>query len=168
MKTLVVSTFPACGKTYLSDEQKKLEYSVLDADSNKFKNTCFWESKYIEYIQNNLNKYDFILICQHDNVLTELDNKNISYVTVAPNNSDAISLKERNLIKQQWFGRFLLRDNSHIKNMRNWLQKIYTNYDIWTKPDFFKKFKTIRHFTLNQNQYLLDIIDELYYFKENI
>ena len=36
MKTLVISAFPACGKSYATDKLIKKGYKVLDSDSSQF------------------------------------------------------------------------------------------------------------------------------------
>ncbi|MBD5441791.1 MAG: hypothetical protein HDR34_00025 [Treponema sp.] len=167
MKTLVISTFPACGKTYLSKYQNNIGYHIIDIDSGKFKNNKHWETCYVDYIENKIGYYDFILISQHDEVLLELKMRNIPFITVAPDNSLELSEKEKQLIKQQWFGRFLLRDNSHINNIDIWLTKLVKNYDIWTNPAYLKRYNPLSHFVLKENQYLEDIINKIYLFKEN-
>ena len=57
MKTLVISAFPACGKSWLAKHQSQLGYKVLELESSKYDKTeqC-WEDKYVkdikEYIAN--------------------------------------------------------------------------------------------------------------------
>lgn len=173
MKTLIISAFPACGKTYLFKEQDKLEfngikYSFSDSDSSKFDKQENWEKAYIDSIQSKIGTVDFILISQHDEVLQELNNRHIPFVIVAPSNEEWLNKEEMVLTKQQWFGRFVLRDNSHIKDFNTWLNKLSTNYDNWTTYKSLTRFKPVSVFTLKQNEYLSNIIQELYYKKENI
>lgn len=168
MRTLIISAFPGCGKTYLTEHQKNLGYYIADIDSYKFKRGAHWEKKYVDYIVNNIGKYDFILISQQDEVLSELQRRNIPFITVAPNNSTLISIKERQLIKQQWFGRFILRNNFHIINLKEWLEKLYKNYDAWTTPQHFKQYRPIKHFALKQDEYIYDIINTIYVLCQNI
>lgn len=158
MKTVIISAFPGCGKTYLAENQKNLDYTIADIDSYKFAHEVQWVCKYIDYVLSNIGKYDFILITQQDEVLMELKKRDITFVTVAPDNSLSLSVKERQLIKQQWFGRFILRNNSHITNLNLWLEKLEKNYDNWTNPDFFEYYKPLYHFALKQDEYLEDII----------
>lgn len=162
MKTLIVSAFPGCGKTYLYQHQADIGYCIIDVDSSKFKDNNCWEVHYVNYIENCIGKFDFILVSQHDEVLLELKKRNLPFVTVAPDNSLEISEKEKQLIKQQWFGRFVLRDNSHIIKLNVWLTKLNTNYDTWTNPEYLKQFSPLRHYTLKAHQYLDDIIEHIY------
>lgn len=68
-----------------------------------------WEFEYVEHIIDNIRKYDFIFIEQYLNVLKLLNINNIPFIVVAPDNSQNLSVKERQQIKQQWFCRFLSR-----------------------------------------------------------
>ncbi len=158
MKVKIISAFPGCGKTYLYNNQIKYGLKILDAESYLFHKTPNWEKEYILYIMNQLSNFDLILVSQHDEVLLELNNKKLSFITVAPNNSPDLTNREKMLIKQQWFGRFILRNNNHVGDFDKWVKKINENYDKWTNPDFFKHFNPYCHFSLNQNEYLCDII----------
>lgn len=175
MKTMIVSAFPGCGKTYLGENQDKLEFnfkgekrkfSFLDSDSSHYKKHDGWEKEYIDDIETKLGTVDFIFISQHDKVLEELDSRKIPFVTVTPNNSESISEEERKLIKQQWFGRFVLRDNSHIYNFTDWLESLKKNYDAWTSVDELVKYHPQKLYLLKENEYISNIIEELYYDKE--
>lgn len=118
--------------------------------------------KYVDFIEKSIGHYDLILISQHDNVLLELHKRGLTFFTVAPDNSNKISNRERLLIKQQWFGRFVLRDNSHITNFDAWILKLKLNYDNWTDPVKLLQQGSKKHFSLKANQYLSDIIEEIY------
>lgn len=71
------------------------------------------------------------------------------------------------IIKQQWFGRFILRDNSHIKNFSKWLNHMKDIYDERTGLGFIVKHNPASFFVLKQDQYLSDIIDDLYWKKQH-
>ena len=174
-RTLIVSAFPACGKTYLYRNQKdllfgpkgvKVCYSFLDSDSSRFKKYDGWEKDYVDYIENHIGSVDFIFISQHDEVLRELKYRRIPFVTVAPCNTSCANDKERQLIKQQWFGRFVLRDNSHIYDLHAWLKDLSENYDNWTSEEQLTKYDPVSFFVLHADQYLSDIIEDLYWKKE--
>jgi len=168
MKTMIVSAFPACGKTYLFRNQEKLGFKIADTDSSKFTKHEGWEKGYVDHIVTDIGSYDFIFCSRSEHVLRELFLRGIPFVVVAPNNvSELKSDNERLLIKQQWFGRFILRDTSHIKNLRNWLNRLYSNYDEWTSWEHLNKFTPVSIFLLEQNQYLSSIIHDLYWKKEN-
>lgn len=167
MKTILISSFPGCGKTYLYNNQGQLGYSILDIDSGSFKRDGGWVSRYVDDIEKMIGKVDFILISQHDEVLSELNKRHIRFFTVAPNSSDNITPRCKELIKQQWFGRFILRDNSHIDDFKSWMEKINCNYETWTNKDYLLSFNPLCHFALNEDQYLEDIIKDIIAFTNN-
>lgn len=89
-------------------------------------------------------KYDFVFVCQTESVIDEMDRQGVPYVIVEPDNivwyfETPERVKERQLIKQQWFGRFALRDNSHIKDFPKWLEHMKDIYDERTSLDFINK-----------------------------
>lgn len=163
MDTKIISAFPGCGKTYLYENQVQLGLSVSDSDSSKYDKVVNWEVAYVDDVLRKMKDYDFVFISQHSTVLSELDKRGVSFYCVVPNNSFSISDSERQLIKQQWFGRFLLRDNSFIKSgFQNWLDVLLKNYDTWTNPDNFSHYKNCKEvFLLNQDEYLVDVINRL-------
>lgn len=175
-KTLIISAFPACGKTFLyknqeqllfrSQDESQIHYSFLDSDSSKFQKYDGWEKEYVNHIEENIGKVDFIFVSQHDAVLQEIANRHIPFVTVGPENLPWTTDEDKKLVKQQWFGRFILRDNSHITNFMDWIKKLSENYDIWTSIQQQTKYGAIDFFPLGANQYLSNIIEELYYKKE--
>ncbi len=176
MKTMLISAFPACGKTYLYENQNVLKFRYFgenekftfdDSDSSHYKKREGWEKDYVDAIEQKIGTVDFLFISQHENVLQELKTRNIPFVVVAPDNSEWISDKEKKLIKQQWFGRFILRDNSHIKNFNEWLNLLKNNYDKWTTIEHLTKYDPVSFFLLKENEYISDIIEDLYYKKEN-
>lgn len=144
-RTMVVSVFAGCGKTWLANHQNKYGYSMRDSDSSTYEKTAGWE----------------------------MDRQKIPYVIVEPDNivwneqESKERAKERQIIKQQWFGRFILRDNSHIKNFSKWLNHMKDIYDERTGLGFIVKHNPVSFFVLKQNQYLSDIIDDLYWKKQH-
>ena len=121
-RTMVVSVFAGCGKTWLANHQNKYGYSMRDSDSSTYEKTAGWEKEYINSFMKEAKsgKYDFIFVCQTESVIDEMDRQKIPYVIVEPDNivwneqESKERAKERQIIKQQWFGRFILRDNSHM------------------------------------------------------
>ena len=171
-RTMVISTFPACGKTWLAKNMTTLptgeEITVLELDSGRYdKSNPFWYNQYAVDVWHATGKYDFILVSMQDVFLEELHKLNVPFVTVGPNNTSWSDPIERQLVKQQWFGRFLLRDNSHIKDLDAWMQRLKEHYDEWTSEDGLTVHNPVTFFTLNQNQYLSDIISDLYWKKEH-
>ena len=101
---MVISAFPGCGKTYLYENQDKLEFNCqgerkkftfCDSDSSHYKKHDGWEKEYVEDIEKKLGILDFIFISQHDKVLEELNTRKIPFVIVAPDNAEWLSSRER-------------------------------------------------------------------------
>jgi hypothetical protein len=176
MNTMVISAFPACGKTYLAKNQEALLFNDLgnrkkftfeDIDSSRYARTPGWETIYADDIEKAIGTVDFIFIARYDEILNELNNRSIPFVVVAPDNSEYITEKERQIIKQQWFGRFLLRDNSHIGDFSGWMRQMIANYDEWTSEENLCRHKPVTFMLLKSDQYISDIIETLYWQKEN-
>lgn len=175
MNTMIISAFPACGKTYLYENQSTLDFKYLgeekkftfcDSDSSQYEKTEGWEKRYVDDIELKLGTLDFLFISQHENVLRELNNRDIPFVVISPDNADWVSASDRQLVKQQWFGRFILRDNSHIKDFNSWLSLLKDNYDKWTSVEHITKYNPVSFFLLKENQYISDVIEDLYWKKE--
>ena len=177
---MIISAFPACGKTYLCKNKNKLKfkyqgkricYSFIDSNSSKFKGHNGWEKEYVDYIEENIGKVDFILTAQHEGVMLELKRRNIPFVTVTPESGERYESSKRqkvhDLTKQQWFGRFMLRDNSHIREPETWIRNMMENYDTWVSEEYLSEYNSIGMFSLRAEQYLSDIIEDLYWIKEN-
>lgn len=161
-KALIVSCFPGCGKTYCYQNQSRFPFPIIDIDSGSFeKEKGLWPMNYISCIVSNLNKRNIVLISQHEEILLELKLLNLQFYIVSPNNSDNISQRRRQTIKQQWFGRFILRDNSHISDIGVWLKLLMLKYDEWTSESHLKKYDPSGIFLLNEYEYLSDIIEDL-------
>lgn len=174
-KTLIVSVFTGCGKTYFTEHQNAYGYAACDSDSSYYEKYNGWEVEYVSDILKRAKsgKYDFVFVCQTEIVLNEMDKRGIPYVIVEPDNiiwnefETKDRIKERKLIKQQWMGRLVLRNNDHVKDFEKWFSHIKEIYDERTSLNFINKHKQLSFFTLNQNQYLSDIIDDLYWKKEH-
>ena len=155
MKTLVISAFPACGKSYATDKLIKKGYKVLDSDSrqfsqikdingNKVRNPNFIKD-YIKHIKDNISLVDIIFVSSHKDVRQALKDEDINYAMVIP----------RITCKNSWIGRCWLRgnDNNFIKllndNWENWLLEIINE----------KPFDMICY--LDDNEYIMDIINVL-------
>lgn len=111
-ETLIISAFPACGKTYAAKYLSERGVDVLDSDSSKFswitdkngnkvRNPRFIE-EYIAHIKENIGKVDLILVSSHETVRLALQENHIGYIFVCPD----VNLKE------QWIGRCFLRGNT--------------------------------------------------------
>lgn len=169
--TLIVSAFPGCGKTYLYENQESLNFEVhdgtyktfsfLDSDSSRFSKAEGWEKNYVDYLESKIGSVDFLFISQHEGVLKEFNSRKIPFVVVVPNNMTWESKHKRSSIKQQWFGRFVLRDNSHIKDFDSWMKLLKENYDKWTSLEHITKYNPTEYFILNEGEYMTDIINML-------
>lgn len=93
--TIVISAFPACGKTYTYKNFNKKPFSILDSDSSRYswiyengvktdiRNPNFI-SDYISHIKENIGKVDVIFVSSHKEVREALRNNNIKYFIVYP------------------------------------------------------------------------------------
>lgn len=110
--TLVVSAFPACGKTVAYDKYKDSK-TILDSDSSEFswikdefgnntkeRNPDF-PNNYIQHIKDNLGKADIIFVSSHLNVRQAMKDNNINYITIYPSKD----------CRLEWVGRMYLRGN---------------------------------------------------------
>ena len=89
-RTMVVSVFAGCGKTWLTNHQNQYGYSMRDSDSSTYEKTAGWEKEYINSFMEEAKsgKYDFIFVCQTESVIDEMDRQKIPYVIVEPDNID--------------------------------------------------------------------------------
>lgn len=107
--------------------EDKYGYSMRDSDSSTYEKTAGWEKEYVNGFMEEAKsgKYDFVFVCQTESVIDEMDRRKIPYIIVEPDNivwnkqEAEERAKERQIIKQQWFGRFVLRNNSHIKDLKS-------------------------------------------------
>lgn len=176
MNTMIISAFPGCGKTYLTRNQENLDFSFMgedvnftfcDLDSSQYEKTEGWTRRYIDHVIAKVGTVDFIFVSAHDSAREELARRELPYVTVMPDCSEWMSEKEHQLIKQQWFGRFILRDNSHIKDVPKWLHSMYDNWDSWTSRESVYAYNPAAAFLLEADQYIPDVIIYLYWRKES-
>ena len=153
-KAIIIFAMYCCGKTYLYKNNKK--YTFYDIDEiidprpdiapDDYRHYCKLYL-YKNIIKENLYKYDFILVPGFTDIMKELDKENIEYVVVYPERS----IESYN----EW------RDRNYNRKTV-WLWK-------WVKSDFFNITKllkssdrAIKKYELKPNQYLSDIIDDIY------
>ncbi len=95
----------------MAENNKNSQYTFYDKDNGYL--SCDYDFKtYANEIISLIGKVDFLLISQYPEVLNVLHQKRVPYIVVAPNNSSYLSSSMRKIIKQQWFGRFCLRESS--------------------------------------------------------
>lgn len=115
-RTVVVSAFPCCGKTYAFENYQD-KYSMLDSDSSQF-SWCYeynatesdriekyrnpeFPKNYIEHIKENIGKVDIIFVSSHLQVREALEEAGIRYCTVYPQET----------MLNEWVGRMYRRGN---------------------------------------------------------
>ena len=157
MRTLIVSAFPGCGKTYLVNKYNGVynNYSLVDKDNGFLKSYDDYKA-YTDEICDLIGNVNIIFVSQYPEVLQMLRSKGYKYIVVAPNNLPLMSTKTKLLNKQQWFGRFVLRHNS-----AEWLKILEDNYERWTMIEHLEAMHPSKIFLLNKDEYLTDIIDDI-------
>lgn len=159
LKTLIISAFPGCGKSFLAKYNKNSKLKFYDKDNGLLSSEYEFKA-YANEIISLIGKFDFLLISQYPQVLDILYENGMPYIIVAPNNSSYLSSNMRDMIKQQWFGRFYLRKNSN-----DWIDLLYRNYDTWTSLNHLKAMKPSKIILLGNCEYLSDILDDLERFR---
>lgn len=152
-ETLVISAFPACGKSWTFEKYKD-KYIILDSDSSQFswikdefgnntndRNPEF-PKNYMNHIKENLGVADIIFVSSHLRVRQALSDNNIPFVTVYP----------QSFCRLEWVGRCYLRGND-----KKFIDFINTNWnsfmsDIKTEP------YGERLIRLSHNQWIDDIL----------
>jgi len=140
-KTLLISAFPGCGKSYLFKNNGNL--NVLDSDSSTFDKKNFPEN-YIKHIKDNIGKVDIICISSHKEVRDALVENKLDFILAYPDKS----------IKDEYLNRYKDRgsDDNFIKllenNWDNWVneldeQKYCTKVKLSTGEFLSDKFKNI-------------------------
>lgn len=170
MKTCVVSVFPACGRNYTYRNQNKILITKAlfqDKSSCTILNCNDRYPKSIKTIEKSIGSVDFILFEQNDLLLKTLKSKGIPVVMVVPNNSSMIEEKERVLIKNQWLGR-IVASKSDSDDLNRIIRVFLDNYEDWTNTSTIRKnYSPADIFKLSQGEYLADILENLYWRKEN-
>lgn len=143
-KTLVISAYTCCGKTYASKHMK--DYDILDIDVSKFKTIKrlpneeevekerqWWNQlkqqiisvdnpdfpdNFVQYIKENIGKVDIIFVDSDIRIRQWLNEAKIKFVTIYPWSS----------CLQEWVGRMYLQDYPDfiIRNKINgWHHEVY-------------------------------------------
>lgn len=111
-RSLVISAFPGCGKSYCT-KNSKLNYSIQDSDSSNYswikdadgnntneRNPDF-PANYINHIKELIGKVDIIFVSSHENVRQALKDAGINAIYVYPDKS----------LKDEYIRRFRERGN---------------------------------------------------------
>lgn len=129
--TKIIAAFPACGKTYYFDNREE-DNIVLDSDSSKFSwvytdngNNGWWKERnpefpknYIKHIKENIGKVDYIFVSTHEVVREALNEANINFTLVFPEQT----------LKSEWIGRCFLRGSDE-----KFCQLIADQWDEWMR-----------------------------------
>lgn len=151
--TMIISAFPACGKTYFYEHSNGMV--VLDSDSSNFswikdadgnntkeRNPNFPEN-YIEYIKSKIGIADYILVSSHQAVRNALRAANIEYLLVYP---------DANLL-DEWVQRCEKRSYNGFP-----IQALIDNWNIWVSECEDEAKSGVPYVKLSRGQYLSDII----------
>lgn len=151
--TMVISAFPACGKTWMHESSK--DKVILDSDSSEFswitnekgekmRNPEFPEN-YIAHIKSNIGKVDIIFVSSHLTVRQALTYEGINYITVYPYSD----------IKEEWIGRCFCRGNDIA--FLNFINSSWDKFmeDIYNEPFGDELYR------LGREEHLSDIIDKI-------
>lgn len=153
MKTLIVSAFPACGKTFYHTTGDKYDnyFTTLDSDSSKFswvldedgestgvRNSDF-PANYIEHIKKNIGKVAFIFVSSHDDVRQALEDSNLAYTTVMPSPN----------LKDEWLQRCIDRGSPE-----GFVNLIDNMWESWTSFESQRKWKPSNRIFLNSGEYI--------------
>lgn len=124
--TIIVSAFPACGKSYMFNNYNDKPFTMLDSDSSEFswvkdnngnntkeRNPEF-PNNYIKHIKNNIGKVDVIFVSSHDIVRKALNKNKINFFMIYPDKS----------MKEEWIRRFKERGNDE-----NFINFISNNWE---------------------------------------
>ena len=141
METIVISSFPGCGKTQCmekyKDKFKMLNTNVhlfrylINVKANETGENPDFPNNYINYIKSNMGNFDFIFVSTDKVVRDELTENNIPIVCIFP------SIR----LKKDWMERFEKRNENFIfiQIMNNhWIQFIadIESKEYWRKIKF--------------------------------
>lgn len=128
--TIVISAFPACGKSYTYKNFNGKPYTMLDSDSSLYswiyedgiktdkRNPNFIED-YMAHIKENIGKVDCIFVSSHKDVRQALRDNNIKYFMVYP----SLDMKEEMLNRMKERG----NDDKFIAFQREHFEEFVTD-----------------------------------------
>lgn len=133
--TIVISAFPACGKSYTYKNFNEKPFIMLDSDSSLYswiyedgvktdkRNPNFIED-YIAHIKENIGKVDVIFVSSHKDVRKALRDNNIKYFMVYP----SLEMKEEMLNRMKERGnddKFIEFQRNHYEEFINEIEEEY-------------------------------------------
>jgi hypothetical protein len=140
MRTKIILAFPGTGKSFYHQKYKETTLDsdssnfswVTDEDGNKVRNLLF-PGNYVEYIKENIGKYEFIFVSSHKAVRDMLLDQCIFFYLIYPQSTR----------KDEFIKRYKDRgdDESFIKlvsdNWDNWIR------EMWFMPDGCKRIMSV-------------------------
>lgn len=162
MNTKIYCVFPACGKTWLCEQQKHFGVSIMDSDSSQFSwiylnrdeqaqtNTAVrrirnpeFPENYIAHIKSSIGKCDYIFVSTHLAVRKALESDGIDFTIVYPDHS----------CKAEWVGRCYIREQNGEKGCS--AAAMLDNWDLWISECIGAGIDH-EEIVLNSNEYLSD------------
>lgn len=171
--TCILAVYPGCGSTYLWENQKTMEFKSVGENIHptfsKIKINP-WEvhidyTKFMNDILSEVGKVDFVLIPIDSVLIACLNAGNIPFVLVLPEVFKSGS-KDQLLMKQQWLGRLLLKEYKSLGDIQGWVDSQLQKFDTYVYDEFLDDSNPMTWFTLKCNQYISDLIGDLYWRKE--
>lgn len=145
--SIILMGFPGVGKTYIKEKYKgSNDLKVLDSDSSNFDKSNF-PNNYINYIKEQIGKYDIIMVSTHKEVRDAIKNSMIS--RMCPLYICYPSLD----IKDEWLERLRKRGNNE-----SFIKLIDENYFNWVRDIEMNEDDLIHIEITNPNNYLYDML----------
>ena len=152
--TIVISAFPACGKTYAFENYQDT-YSILDSDSSLFswirdengestgeRNPNFIND-YILHIKNNLGKVDYIFVSSHKDIRSAMTDSSIEFYTIYP----------KKMLLNEWVGRMYRRGNDS-----KFIQNIIDGWDAFMAEIEHSNLYGNKIYRLDRNEYINQVL----------
>lgn len=153
--TIIISAFPACGKSYMYNNYNGKPYSMLDSDSSKFswiyengiktnvRNPDFI-TDYMNHIKENIGKVDVIFVSSHAEVRKALRENNLKYFMVYP----SLDMKEEMLNRMRERG----NDSKFIEFQESHYEQFIT--EIMGECDKYSRVKFDKHGNMTSGECL--------------
>lgn len=146
-RSIILMGFPGVGKTYVKEKYKgSNDLKILDSDSSNFDKSDF-PNNYINYITEQIGKYDIIMVSTHKEVRDAIKNSSISLM--CPIYICYPSLD----IKDEWLERLRKRGNNET-----FIKLIGENYCNWIKDIEMNENELIHVKLTNTKTYLYNIL----------
>lgn len=165
--TIIISAFPACGKSYMYNNYNGKPYSMLDSDSSKFswiyengiktdKRNPNFIADYMNHIKENIGKVDVIFVSSHAGVRKALRENNLKYIMVYP----SLDMKDEILKRMKARGNDELFIKFQQDNYENFIFEIIGECDLFSGIEIYNGFmfpKPCLGNQLNMNNPYIDI-----------